>query len=183
MIERGRPEAGGASDEDEGSFERFLLEVERKLTVALVARYGGEVGREAAVEAFSWAWEHWDRLRVMGNPAGYLYRVGQTAARRRPAAARRLGGPSLADSPSLTASRSLAASPSPDHADAIGGDDRLPAALATLSLRQRQVAVLVHGYGFSHRETADLLGLSRSSVQNHAERGMTRLRRAMEVAP
>jgi RNA polymerase sigma factor (sigma-70 family) len=183
MIEGGRRVAGGVADEEEGSFERFFLEAERKLTVALVARYGAEVGREAAVEAFAWAWEHWDRLRVMGNPTGYLYRVGQTAARRRPAAARRLGGRSLVASSSLASSPSLSPPTSPDHADAVDGDDRLPAALATLSLRQRQVAVLVHGYGFSHRETADLLGLSRSSVQNHAERGMTRLRRAMEVAP
>ena len=33
-------------------------------------------------EAFGYAWENWDRLKAMKNPTGYLYRVGQSKARR-----------------------------------------------------------------------------------------------------
>jgi len=33
-------------------------------------------------EALAYAWENWDRLSSMKNPVGYLYRVGQSRARR-----------------------------------------------------------------------------------------------------
>lgn len=148
------------------AFEAFFVDAERRLTVALVARYGAEVGRDAAVDAFAWAWENWERVRQMGNPAGYVYRVGQTAARRKkwlPGL-----GSVVPDAP-------------------FGGhgqvDAHLGAALAALSTRQRQVTVLVHAYGFTHREAGDLLGISSSSVQNHAERGIAKLRQHMEANP
>jgi RNA polymerase sigma-70 factor (ECF subfamily) len=57
----------------------------------------------------------------------------------------------------------------------------LPAALGKLSARQRQVVVLVHGFEYTHQEVADLLGISRSSVQNHVERGLATLRSELEV--
>ena len=57
----------------------------------------------------------------------------------------------------------------------------LPGALNTLSARQRQVVVLVHGFEYTHQEVADLLGISRSSVQNHVERGLEKLRSKLEV--
>jgi DNA-directed RNA polymerase specialized sigma24 family protein len=41
--------------------------------------------------------------------------------------------------------------------------------------------VLVHGYSYTHAEVADLLGLSRSSIQNHVERGLAKLRTHFEV--
>jgi DNA-directed RNA polymerase specialized sigma24 family protein len=40
---------------------------------------------------------------------------------------------------------------------------------------------LVHGFEYTHQEVADLLGISRSSVQNHVERGLARLRTELEV--
>ncbi len=58
----------------------------------------------------------------------------------------------------------------------------LPDALNKLSARQRQVVVLVHGFEYTHQEVADLLGISRSSVQNHVERGLARLRSELEVS-
>lgn len=63
-------------------FERFVRAHEGRLRVALVAAYGAADGRAAAVDTLSWAWENWSRLQDMDNPVGYLYRVGQTAARR-----------------------------------------------------------------------------------------------------
>lgn len=59
-------------------FERFLATAEPRLRTALTAAYGPVNGRAAAVDALSWAWEHWSRLRDMANPVGYLFRVGQT---------------------------------------------------------------------------------------------------------
>jgi hypothetical protein len=65
------------SRRSEAAFSVFLGEVEPRLRQALVATYGPVDGREATVDALSWAWEHWDRLGDVANPAGYLFRVGQ----------------------------------------------------------------------------------------------------------
>ncbi len=144
-----------------GEFSDFMRENEPKLRRALVSRYGGEIGREAAAEALSYAWEHWDRVAAMDNPGGYLYRVGQSRSRRlRPR--RALFAP--LDDPAI-----------PWVEPALGP------ALQALPARQRQVVVLVHGFGYTHAEVAELLHLSRSTVQNHVERGLTNLRRRLEV--
>ena len=63
-------------------FSAFVRKTEPKLLQALVATYGAVDGREATVDALSWAWEHWCRLEGVTNQVGYLYRVGQTATRR-----------------------------------------------------------------------------------------------------
>ena len=49
---------------------------------ALVARFGTDVGADAAADAIAWGWEHGRAITSMANPGGYLYRVGQTSARR-----------------------------------------------------------------------------------------------------
>jgi RNA polymerase sigma factor (sigma-70 family) len=54
-------------------------------------------------------------------------------------------------------------------------------ALEALSEQQRAVVVLVHGYGWSQREVADLLNVSASTVRNHLERAMRRLRKTLEA--
>jgi RNA polymerase sigma factor (sigma-70 family) len=155
------PPAAVSSIEDQpvpGSFGAFFRQAEPRLRRALVAALGPEQGRDAAAEALAYAWEHWDRLRDMANLPGYLYRVGKTCGRRR----RRQ--PVLYDTPE-SAERWF--------------EPALPAALAALSERQRITVVLVHGYGYTLREVAELTGLRRTSVQNHAERGLARLRAAL----
>ena len=64
------------------SFIDFVRDVEPRLRVALSATLGTEKGRECTADALAYAWENWDRLATMGNPAGYLYRVGRSRARR-----------------------------------------------------------------------------------------------------
>lgn len=145
-------------------FETFVLTTEPPLRRALVAAYGYEDGREAAAEALAYAWEHWARVREMPNAAGYLYRVARSSIsrgrrwRRRP--------------PPL-----LTAPPGAEHEFEPG----LPAALATLSERQRVAVVLVHGFGYTLREVADLTGIKITTVQNHLERGLSRLRSQLGV--
>ncbi len=143
------------------AFTRFVKATEPKLSIALGAAYGPEIGREATEEALVWAWEHWPKVRKMSNAAGYLYRVGQSKARwyQRP--------PML-----FPARRSAADRPA---------DLDLVRALERLSLRQRAVVVLIHAYGYPEREVADLLGSSRWSVRTHLERGLQRLRDEMGV--
>ena len=58
-----------------------------------------------------------------------------------------------------------------------------PKGLRSLPERQRVAVVLVHGYGWTHAEIAELLGIARTSVQNHLERGLASLRTQIGVIP
>jgi DNA-directed RNA polymerase specialized sigma24 family protein len=149
------------TDGEAQGFLGFAREVEPRLRAALVARYGHTIGREAAVDALAWAWEHWDRLERAANPAGYLYRVG---CRR--------------------ASRWRWSRPSPEVPRADGHppvEPGLAPALEKLSTGQRQALVLVEGYGMTYTEASELLGVSRSTVQTHVERALARLRHELGV--
>lgn len=161
MVLEGESREGIVDREDHQEFTRFVKETEPRLSYALAAAYGLEVGAEATADALSWAWEHWDRLVTKGNPAGYLYRVGQSKARRyhRP----RLLFPQLPRDETPTV------------------EPELGPALESLSKNQRVAVVLIHGMGYSEREVADILGISRWSVRTHADRGMQRLRAAIGV--
>jgi DNA-directed RNA polymerase specialized sigma24 family protein len=155
----GQREAEAAQGSHWRDFDAFVREVEPRLSGALAAAYGFEDGRDATAEALAYAFEHWDRLQDIANLPGYLFRVGQTRSRRR-------RQPVLFAVPDAT-----------DHAFEPG----LPAALASLSQRQRLAVVLVHGYGCTLREVAELTGIRRTTVQNHLMRGLSRLRATMGV--
>jgi len=148
-----------ADVERAAEFEAFMQEGEPRLRRALVAAYGFEDGRDATADALAYAWEHWERVQGMPNAMGYLFRVAQSSRRRRRA-------PVLYD-----------VSGWPDHLFEPG----LPSALAALSRRQRTVVVLVHGFGYTLREVAELTGMRRTTVQNHSDRGLARLRHKLGV--
>jgi RNA polymerase sigma factor (sigma-70 family) len=154
-------EAGFAGPLSEVSFEGFVREVEPRLRRALVAAYGGQRGREATAEALCWAWEHWDRVREMENPHRYLFRVGRSRTRAR--RQRVVFDVNTVRDPHV--------------------EPRLGPALARLSERQRIAVVLIHGFGWTHREVAELIGSRPTTVQNHLERGLRKLRIALEVRP
>lgn len=154
----------GFDDSNRGrDFDSFVAGAEQRLRRALVASYGPVIGRDVTVDALSWAWEHWDRLRDMENPVGYLYRVGQSAS-----------GRYLSATPTETF-------PSVPSSGAPESEPELVGALGRLSVQQRAVVVLVHGYAMSQREAAELLGISVSTVREHLDRGMGRLRNELEV--
>jgi DNA-directed RNA polymerase specialized sigma24 family protein len=50
-----------------------------------------------------------------------------------------------------------------------------------LSEGQRTAVVLVHGFGWTLREVGELTGVQPTTVQNHLERGLAKLRAALEV--
>jgi DNA-directed RNA polymerase specialized sigma24 family protein len=155
-------ESGGESPEQQ--FDRVVGSVERQVRRALVARYGVDIGVETTADAVAWAWEHLDELDEMKNPAGYMFRVGQTAARR----LRRLNR------------RDLVFPREPAHADFVPLDSDLFDALRRVSADQRVALVLVHGYGFSYSEAAEVLDTSVAAVTNHIHRGLRRVRRILE---
>jgi RNA polymerase sigma factor (sigma-70 family) len=140
-------------------FSRFAADVEPRLRRALVAFYGSEVGREATADALALAWERWETVEAMANPVGYLFRVGQSRSRRYRRRAPVLPAVPAAEFPEI--------------------DPRLPRALAGLTRQQRASVLLVHAHGWTQSETADALGCSVSTVRNHLDRGMRRLRASL----
>jgi RNA polymerase sigma-70 factor (ECF subfamily) len=151
-------------------FESFVDNARVKLRKALVARYGPEVGSEAAAEAIAYAWQHWNRVSEMENAVGYLYRVAQTSVRRHHRWRRTLALPPER--------------PQPDFAEehgAAGADLGLHDALARLRPDERVAVVLVHGYAWAYQEVADLLDVPVSTVRNHVHRGLNRLRNGLEM--
>lgn len=145
------------------TFVEFFEQSEERLRHALVASYGPAIGRESALDALSWSWEHWDQLQTMANPVGYLYRVGQTAARRL-----------LKSSPVVNLRTNAAIVDDAEIAPEV------QPALARLSEQQRASVVLVHGYALSQRHAAEVLGISISTLREHLARGMERLRSDLE---
>ena len=143
------------------SFTKWAELAEPQLRHALTASFGPQLGRDVAEDALAYAWVHWDVVSVKENRVGYVYGVGRNMARR---SARRR--PVFV--PVVSARL-------PDV------EPRLPDAIARLAERQRVVITLVYGYGWSLSEVAELLGTAKSTVQNHAERGLARLRRSLGV--
>lgn len=151
-------------DRTRSDFERFVRDVEPKLRRALVVGFGAQLGRQAAADALVWSWENWDKVGRLDNPAGYLYKVGRTAAMR-------AGGRDLPaeDLP-------------PPHSDGdVVFEPGLMPALAALSRPQRTAVLLVHGYGYTLREAAALVGVTASTIHRDCDRALTELRAHMEV--
>ena len=145
-------------------FDAFIAEHRPKLARVLTAHYGTDLGPEALADALAYAWQHWDRVRLMDNPVGYLYRVGQSSLRkhirwRRPA-------------PVL---------PEVNNGTMPHIEPGLPAALAALSAPQRTAVVLVHAHGWSLTEAADSMNIGISTLRNHLRRGLDHLRIKLDV--
>ena len=141
------------------TFDGFVVENRPRLIRVLNAHYGTELGPEATAEAFAYAWQHWDRVREMTNPVGYLYRVAQSSLRKQHRWRRVT--PTLPDARMDTM---------PDV------EPGLPRALASLTEPQRTAVLLVHAHGWTLAEAAAAMDTSISTLRNHLQRGLDRLR-------
>ena len=152
-------ESVSTRDERRESFTRFAREAEPRLRIALSAAVGQDLGMDATAEALAYGWEHWDRVSMMDNPVGYLYRVGRSSVPRQ---------------------QRVVLRPVPvTHTPHV--EPALTTALAKLSDRQRVVVVLVHGFDWKHEEVASLIGVDTATVATHLRRGLHKLRRSLKV--
>jgi len=147
-------------------FDEYVRVDGDRLRRALVARFGVEIGTEAAAEALAVAWRDWDRVQPMANPTGYLFRVGQSRARPLVRWARRRH-------------RFPDAEPSASARDSAELLD-LIACLGRLKPNQRSAVVLVKCFGYSHSDVGELLDVNESAVKDLVHRGLRRLRKLME---
>lgn len=150
-----------ATERSVEQFAEFFSGNEPRLRHALVANYGPEVGREAAADSLEYAWTHWNRVGSMEFPVAYLYRVGQSSAKKY----RR--GETIADPPTEYSQPWF--------------EPGLEPALSRLSDRQRTAVVLRHGFGHTFAEIAEVMGVSIPTVQKHIDRALSKLRRSLEV--
>ena len=144
-----------------GSFTEFFGLTEPRLRTALCAAFGADLGREATQQALAYGWEHWERIQEMDNPAGYLWTVGRNYGRRQ-----RRERPAF---PTVASNRTPEVEPA------------LPAGLASLTEKQRIAVMLVYGLEWTFAEVAELMGVSKSTVQTQARRGIAKLRRHIGV--
>jgi RNA polymerase sigma factor (sigma-70 family) len=147
------------SNLSEDEFRAFVETVEPKLHRALVAQLGWERGHDATAAAFGYAWEHWGELRIIANPVGYLFRVGQSRTRSRKS-------PLLFERPT-----------DPEQ----WYEPALAALLSELPESQRIAVILVHAYQWTTREVGELLGIKSTTVQTHLARALRKLRSQLEV--
>lgn len=150
----------GLRSAERTEFEAFVVSTRSRLIRALVGRYGIDRAEDAASAALSWAWQHWDRVRSMANPVGYLYRVAQSKMEPPPSV--QLPPPSVVDAPEV--------------------ELELVGALMQLPDRQRTAVWLCVGCGWTHSEAADAMEISTSAVSTHVARALASLRRTVEGA-
>lgn len=149
----------GEADMIHTDFDDFAAEAHPRLRRALIATRGVDGAADAAAEALAYAWEHWDRIRVMDRPLGYLFRVGQ----------------------SKTRSRRQACLPPPEILGVPDLEPKLVPALQSLPEQQRTVIWLVHACQWTHAEVAEALDITASSVATHGSRALMKLRSLLEV--
>jgi RNA polymerase sigma-70 factor, ECF subfamily len=140
-------------------FDAFVADATLRLRRAFLGTRGVDGADDAVAEAAAFAWEHWEGVRTMDNPVGYLFRVGQSRTRTR-------------RTPDL---------PMPEAIGAIDVEPGLVPALRDLSPQQRTAVWLVHACGWHYREAAEAMGITTTAVGTHVARALEHLRTRLEV--
>ena len=150
------------------SFEEFF-ELERDHLCDLLSLVTGDrsEAEEIAQDAFVVVWERWDRVRLMDNPAGYLYRTAINNFRKRYRRAKLFG-------------RIAASLPPRTNSAPADSVVLLSEALRALTPRQRAALVLTELLGYSAEDAARALGVNVSTIGVLKHRGRIALRQDME---
>jgi len=148
--------------ENVDEFTAFASSAAPRLANALISLLGVEAGHDATWEALAHGWENWEKVSGMGNPVGYLYVIGRNSRR------------------GLRKQRVVFPEPPVDRTPWV--EPGLSSVLEGLPTRQRQAVMLVHGYGWTWSEVAEVLDVSKTTVQKHVERGVAKLRAELGVS-
>ncbi len=151
------------------AFEEFYRQQHDTLLRAVVyALEDRELGLEATDEAFTRAFERWDAVRTMANPAGWVFRVavnfGSNRLKRR-GLEQRKAAPVTRDLPDIEGV----------------GDPALARALLRLPVDQRTVVVLRFHLDWSTDEIAAALDCAPGTVKSRLHRALRRLEKMVEA--
>lgn len=144
----------------------------RLLRIAFLLSGDDRIAEDLVADAFAKAYRHLARGRV-DDPSSYLRRAVVNGWKHQ--IGRRIRDRERA--------RSLRVAWDPAFEDASVERDRVLAALATLSSRQRSVVVLRFLDDRSEAETAAILGISPGSVKTHSHRALAALRTTLQEDP
>jgi RNA polymerase sigma-70 factor (ECF subfamily) len=146
--------------DDPREFEDWYRREHPRLVTLLAASTGdASLGREAADEALTRAFERWAHVSRMASPTGWTYKVGLNVARRgarRRALERRLLGRLRRD-------------------DVPGPTGELWLLVAGLPARQRTAVLLRHVGQLTEQEIADVMGIARGTVSSTLRSAYERL--------
>jgi RNA polymerase sigma factor (sigma-70 family) len=147
------------------TFGGFFESHYRPLCQALCLLTGDPLEAEdLAQEAMTRALERWDRIATMDSPAGYVYRTALNLNRNR---IRRI---------LVRARRSFADVPGADHSVAVGDQQDIRRALATVPPGEREALVLVDWLQMNAEEAGRILKIAPGTVRVRVHRGRARLR-------
>lgn len=142
---------GAAGELDFESWYR--TEHPRLLAAMTVAAGDVELAKDIVGDAFSRAFERWERVALMTSPTGWVYRVAFNVLRRRQRRA-------------ALEARLLARTPPPTASPSATIEPELWAAIAALPPRQRAVIGLRIVLDLSQSDTAQMLGVSEGTVSS-----------------
>ena len=163
------------------SFEEFYARMHGPLLDHAERFVGKEDARDAESEAMVVIWRNWPALSLEKRSDKYAFGVVTVIVRAKAKANananRRIV--SLDDVGPELDRRAIAEAPSLyDETPVDTRPDVLEAALAAMPARRREVLLLRYERGFSHREVAEALGLTESTINSHVTLGYQDLRAA-----
>jgi RNA polymerase sigma factor (sigma-70 family) len=136
------------------SFEEFFGSQNQRLLRALFVLTGSSVeAEEITQDTFVAVWERWDRVSVMEDPIGYLFRAALNSHRSRTRRALR------------AARQAIRPTHPSDELAQVEHRDALLAGLDGLSLRRRTALVLVALLGYDSVAAGRLMGVADSTVR------------------
>lgn len=153
------------SDEDvRAEFHEFYVVARDRVGRALaLTLHDHDLASDAVDEAMVRAFQRWDKVRSMDNPAGWVYRVGLNVARSRVRrVARKLANAARTATPAVAS-------------NAAPVEPAVFAALAELSVDQRSVVVCRLFLDWSEADTAAALGIRPGTVKSRLSRALTQL--------
>jgi RNA polymerase sigma-70 factor, ECF subfamily len=146
-----------------GFTDFFAGRFERLVRACLLLTGSAAEGEDLAQEAMARVLERWDRVSVMDDPEGYLYRTALNLHRN---ALRRLA----------MATRLRVSEEPLDDSDVTDRRLDLLRAIRSLPLAQREALVLVEWLGYSAEEAGRWLGIEPASVRGRLHRARESLR-------
>lgn len=150
-------------------FESFFEENRSKLFGALCLVTGNrQEAEEIAQDAFLKLWERWDRVSMLDDPAGFLFRTAMNVFRNR---ARRT---------TLAVRKVLGLAHGNDDLAAVEDRDEMVRVMRRLTPHQRAAVVLTGYLDYSSEEAAKILGVRASTVRALATKGRATARATRE---
>jgi RNA polymerase sigma-70 factor, ECF subfamily len=150
-------------------FESFFEENRSKLFGALCLVTGNrQEAEEITQDAFLKLWERWDRVSILEDPVGFLFRTAMNVFRNR---VRRTA---------LAARKAIRFIERADDLAAVEDRDEMVRAMRRLTPHQRAALVLTGYLGWSSEEAAKVLGVRASTVRALATKGRATARATVE---